>query len=222
MNNNAKVIFAWSGGKDSAMALYELKRTNTTEIVALLTTVTEGYDRISMHGVRRQLLIEQADSLGYPLEEIAIPQSCSNDIYENRMRAVLERYLSQGVSAAAFGDLFLEDIRAYREERMNRIGMKAVFPLWRRNTADLAQEFIRLGFRAVISCVDTHKLAGEFSGREYDGNFINDLPQGVDPCGENGEFHSFVYDGPIFRWPIEVKRGDVVLREDRFFYCDLT
>lgn len=203
------------------MALYELKRTNTTEIVALLTTVTEGHDRISMHGVRRQLLIEQADSMGYPLEEIAIPQNCGNDIYENRMRAVLERYLSRGVSAAAFGDLFLEDIRAYREERMHRIGMQAVFPLWQKNTADLAQEFVRLGFRAVISCVDTHKLAKEFSGREYDRNFINDLPQGVDPCGENGEFHSFVYDGPIFRWPIGVKRGDAVLREDRFFYCDL-
>ncbi|MBN2318459.1 MAG: diphthine--ammonia ligase [Acidobacteria bacterium] len=221
MNKNNKTILAWSGGKDSAMALYELKRVNTNSIAALLTTVTEGYNRISMHGVRRRLLLEQAAVLGYPLEEITIPQNCSNDIYENRMQTVLEKYRQQGVSAVAFGDLFLQDIRSYREKNMNRIGMQAIFPLWKKNTVELAQEFIRLGFRAFITCVDTQVLDREFSGREYDEDFLKDLPDGIDPCGENGEFHSFVYDGPIFSKPVHVERGEKVLRNKRFYYCDL-
>lgn len=203
------------------MALYELKRVNTNSIAALLTTVTEGYNRISMHGVRRRLLLEQAAVLGYPLEEITIPQNCSNDIYENRMQTVLEKYRQQGVSAVAFGDLFLQDIRSYREKNMNRIGMQAIFPLWKKNTVELAQEFIRLGFRAFITCVDTQVLDREFSGREYDEDFLKDLPDGIDPCGENGEFHSFVYDGPIFSKPVHVERGEKVLRNKRFYYCDL-
>lgn len=203
------------------MALYELKRENATGIVALLTTVTEGYDRISMHGVRRRLLLEQAEVLGYPLEEITIPQDCSNDIYENRMRTVLEKHKQRGVTAVAFGDLFLEDIRSYREKNLNRIGMQSIFPLWNKDTKELAQEFIRLGFRAFITCVDTQVLDREFSGREYDEDFLMDLPEGIDPCGENGEFHSFVYDGPIFSKPVEVKRGEKVLRDERFYYCDL-
>ena len=203
------------------MALYELKRANTVNIVTLLTTVTEGYNRISMHGVRRLLLLEQVEALGYPLEEITIPQNCSNDIYENRMQAVLEKYQQQGVSAVAFGDLFLEDIRSFREKNMNRIGMQSIFPLWKKNTVELAQEFIQLGFRAFITCVDTQVLPREFSGREYDEDFLKDLPDGIDPCGENGEFHSFVYNGPIFSRPVAVKRGEKVLRDERFFYCDL-
>jgi uncharacterized protein (TIGR00290 family) len=216
-----KVLLGWSGGKDSALALNALKQQSDVEIAALLTTVTEGYDRISMHGVRRKLLAEQAESLGFPLEEILIPQKCSNDIYEERMRLTLEKFCREGISAAAFGDLFLQDVRIYREERMARIGMKAIFPLWGINTNELAMRFIQLGFRAVIVCVDTEKLSQEFAGREYDAAFISDLPAGIDPCGENGEFHTFVYDGPIFNRPVRVQRGEKVLRDNRFFYCDL-
>lgn len=216
-----RILFAWSGGKDSALALYELKQTDTVEIAALLTTTTEGYDRISMHGVRRELLVDQAGALGYELEEITIPQNCSNEIYEQRMQQALEKHHENGISAAAFGDLFLEDVRRYREERMNRIGMCCIFPLWEKPTAELADQFIRLGFRAVVVCVDTEALGGEFAGREYDAQFIKDLPNGVDPCGENGEFHSFVYDGPVFSRPVRVKRGETVLRDKRFCFCDL-
>jgi len=213
-------LLAWSGGKDSALAFYQLKRMDI-EIAALLTTVTEGYDRISMHGVRRELLAEQADSLGYALEEIAIPQNCTNDIYEQRMQQTLEKYHQKGIESAAFGDLFLEEIRAYREERMRRIGMQCVFPLWGKSTAGLAEEFASLGFRAIVVCVDTRALGREYAGREYDGDFVKDLPAGADPCGENGEFHTFVYDGPIFTRPVRVQRGEKVLRDNRFYYCDL-
>jgi uncharacterized protein (TIGR00290 family) len=219
MNN--KIIFAWSSGKDSAMALHELKRRGTTDIAALLTTVTEGYDRVSMHGVRRRLLLEQADALGFPLEIVIIPPNCPNEIYEQRMQMALEKYVQKGVSAAAFGDLFLEGIRAYREERMQRIGMSSIFPLWGMDTKELARQFNELGFRAVITCVDTQQLEPSFAGREYNKKFVEDLPGGVDPCGENGEFHSFAYDGPIFSRPIMVERGEMVLRDNRFYYCDL-
>jgi uncharacterized protein (TIGR00290 family) len=216
-----KVIVGWSGGKDAAQALYELKQTENIEITALLTTVTEGYDRISMHGVRRDLLVRQANALGYPLEEIRIPIKCTNEIYEQRMQQSLERLLKEGVSGAAFGDLFLQEVRAYREERMSRIGMRCLFPLWGKPTAELARRFINLGFRAVVVCVDTQAIGGEFAGREYDETFIRDLPVNADPCGENGEFHTFVYDGPIFANPIPIERGEIVLRDERFNYCDL-
>ncbi len=216
-----KVIVGWSGGKDAAQALYELQREGNVEIASLLTTVTEGYDRISMHGVRRTLLHEQAKALGYPLEEIGIPQNCTNEIYEQRMRQSLEKFQTQGISAAAFGDLFLQDVRAYREERMNRIGMKCLFPLWGRPTLEAARRFINLGFRAIVVCVDTQSLSGEFAGRDYDDAFLRDLPADIDPCGENGEFHTFVYDGPNFASPVSVTRGEIVLRENRFCYCDL-
>jgi uncharacterized protein (TIGR00290 family) len=216
-----QVLIGWSGGKDSALALYELKHEGSFDIAAMLTTVTEGYDRISMHGVRRTLLLQQAEALGYPLEEITIPQNCTNEIYEQRMQKTLEKYRRQGISAAAFGDLFLEDIRAYREERMSRIAMRCLFPLWGKPTADLARQFVDLGFRAIVACVDTRAIAAEFAGREYDEDFLSDLPAGADPCGENGEFHTFVYDGPIFSRPLQVQRGEKVLRENRFNYCDL-
>jgi len=215
------ILFAWSSGKDSALALYELKRMETVEIAALLTTVTEGYDRVSMHGVQKKLLVEQANSLGYPLEEVSIPQNCSNEIYEQRMRQALEKYHDRQIRAAAFGDLFLEDVRRYREERMSLIGMRCLFPLWQKPTSELARQFIDLGFRAVVVCVDTEKLDGEFSGREYDEQFIQDLPKAVDPCGENGEFHTFVYDGPMFSRTVQIQRGEKVLRDNRFYFCDL-
>jgi uncharacterized protein (TIGR00290 family) len=216
-----RILVGWSGGKDSAMALYELKKMEGIEVAALLTTVTEGYDRISMHGVRRELLAEQVGALGYPLQEILIPQICTNETYEQRMRETLEKYQRDGISAAAFGDLFLEDIRAYREERMGRIGMRCFFPVWGRPTAEFARQFVDLGFRAIVVCVDTTLLGADFSGREYDCDFIKDLPAGVDPCAENGEFHTFVYDGPIFSRPVKVQRGEKVLRDNRFHYCDL-
>jgi uncharacterized protein (TIGR00290 family) len=216
-----RVIVGWSGGKDAAQALYELKQAENIEIAALLTTVTEGYDRISMHGVRRDLLIKQANALGYPLEEILIPPKCTNEIYEQRMQQSLERFLKEGVSGAAFGDLFLQEVRAYREERMSRVGMRCLFPLWEKPTPELARRFIDLGFRAIVVCVDTQAISREFAGREYDEAFIRDLPAHADPCGENGEFHTFVYDGPIFSGPIPVERGEIVLRDDRFCFCDL-
>jgi uncharacterized protein (TIGR00290 family) len=214
-------ILAWSGGKDSALALYELTRLGDTEIVALLTTVTEGYDRISMHGGRRELLVEQAKALSYPLEQVSIPQVCSNEVYEQRMQQALEKYHQVGVAQAAFGDLFLQDVRAYREERLSRIGMRGIFPLWGKNTAEAARQFVQLGFRAIVVCVDTRMLDGGYAGREYDEAFLKDLPGDVDPCGENGEFHTFVHAGPVFRRPVQVKRGEKVMREKRFYYCDL-
>ena len=191
------------------------------EIAALLTTVTEGYDRISMHGVRRDLLLQQADALGYPLEEILIPQACTNEIYEQRMQDICKNARARGITAAAFGDLFLEEVRAYRVEHMSRIGMRCIFPVWTRPTSEFAKEFIDLGFRAVVVCVDTNAIGAEFAGREYDRDFVKALPASADPCGENGEFHSFVYDGPIFSRPVQVQRGEKVLRENRFCYCDL-
>ena len=217
-----KALFAWSGGKDSALALYEVARQQNTEIVALLTTVTEGYDRISMHGVRRELLVAQATALGYPLEEVSIPPQCTNEIYEQRMQQALKKYQPVGVTHVVFGDLFLTEVRAYREERLGRIEMQGVFPLWGKNTRELAGQFVQLGFRAIVVCVDTQVLAGAYAGREYDADFLRDLPVGIDPCGENGEFHTFVYAGPPFHYPIPVERGEKVLREERFYYCDLS
>lgn len=183
--------------------------------------MTETYDRISMHGVRRVLLEAQAASLGLPLEQVLIGAPCSNEEYEAKMRAVLARYQAEGVDAVVVGDIFLEDLRKYREDNLAKLDLKAVFPIWKRDTAEMAREFIRLGFKTIITCVDGEALDGAFVGREYDEAFLADLPAGVDPCGENGEFHSFVYDGPIFARPIPVKRGEIVLRDNRVHYCDL-
>ena len=215
------VLMSWSGGKDSAMALYELGQADECEVLALLTTVTEGYERISMHGVREALLDRQAAALGLELCKVRIPRNSSMTEYETRMREALERYQARGVSSVVFGDIFLEDLRKDREDKLARIGMAASFPIWRRDTADLARAFVDAGFRAVITCVDTQMLDGEFAGRAYDLQLLRDLPEGVDPCGENGEFHSFVHDGPIFREPVGHRIGQVVLRDDRFCFCDL-
>jgi len=216
-----KILLSWSGGKDSALSLHELRKTGQFEITALVTTVTEGYDRVSMHGVRRTLLEQQAASLGIALEQVVISQKASNQEYEAKMQALLERYLRMGVSKVAFGDLFLEDIRKYRDENLARIGLTGIYPLWKRDTRAMAHEFIALGFRAVICCVDSKALDGRFVGRDFDTQLIRELPLTVDPCGENGEFHSFVYDGPIFKWRIPVDKGEISLRDDRFYYCDL-
>ena len=216
-----RVLFAWSGGKDSATAFYEVQKTSNYEISALLTTLTREYDRISMHGVRRTLLEQQAVCLGYPLEQVLISKNSSNEEYEAKMQEVLEKHLKSGVIAVVFGDIFLEDVRKYREANLSKIGMRAIFPIWKRNTTELAHTFVDLGFKAVITCVDSKFLDKGFVGRLFDEQFLSELPSNVDPCGENGEFHSFVYDGPIFREKVLYKLGDIVLRDNRFYFCDL-
>jgi len=214
-------LLSWSGGKDSALALLELTMGGEYDVKALLTTVTSGFDRISMHGVRRSLLHAQASSLGLPLEEVWIPPNSSNETYEARTRALLSGYRARGVDRVAFGDLFLQGVRSHREDGLAQIGMKGLFPLWGRDTKKLAREFVELGFRAVVCCVDPNELPGEFCGKEYDSALLDSIPSTVDPCGENGEFHTFVYDGPIFRTKIPVVKGSVVLRSG-FYFADLT
>jgi len=214
------ILFCWSGGKDSAMALHALSQRPDARAVALLTTVTETYDRISMHGVRRELLVQQAQSIGLPLHEVRIPPQCVNPIYEARMEEALRIYYAEGVRTVAFGDIFLEDLRAYREKNLARIGMTALFPIWTRDTRELIRSFQAARFRAVAACIDPKVLDRSFAGRELDASFFRDLPSGVDPCGENGEFHTFVFDGPIFHNPIPVCPGEIVER-DSFIYCDL-
>jgi uncharacterized protein (TIGR00290 family) len=216
-----KVLFAWSGGKDSAMALYELKKNHDYEIFALLTTITKDYDRISMHGVRRVLLEQQAESLGLPLEKIYISKRSSNEEYESKMKDELVHCRGLSISSVAFGYIFLEDLRKYREANLSKVNMKGIFPIWKRNTIELADKFIDLGFKAIITCVDSKVLDKTFAGRTFDKQFLSELPSNVDHCGENGEFHSFVYDGPIFKNGISYEKEEVVLRNGRFYYCDL-
>ena len=215
------VLFTWSGGKDSTFALYEIQKDDNYQVTALLTTVTEGYDRVSMHGVRTILLEQQTRSLGIPSETIIIEQNATNEQFEQQMKDLLAKYRQKGVSEVVFGDIFLEDLRTYREENLTKVGMNALFPIWKRDTRKLAQEFITLGFKAIITCVDSHSLDGTFAGRLFNQEFLADLPKDVDPCGENGEFHSFVFDGPLFTEPIRFEKGDVVLRDERFWFCDL-
>ena len=203
------------------MALRVALQDPSLRVEALLTTVTEAYDRISMHGVRRSLLEAQARALGLPLELVWIPASASNADYEAAMRQTLLRYHARGVSQVIFGDLFLEDIRRYREEQLGRLGWTGLFPLWLRDTTSLAHEVIAEGFRAILVCVDPGQLDPSFCGRAYDEQLLRDLPASVDPCGERGEFHTFVHDGPIFREPVPVARGEIVCR-DGFWFCDLT
>jgi uncharacterized protein (TIGR00290 family) len=214
-----RVLFCWSGGKDSAMALETLRRSGV-RVTGVLTTVTDGYERVAMHGVRTSLLLEQAKAIGLPLRKVRIPPHCGNSVYEARMEEALREQLALGVRRVAFGDIFLADLREYRERNLARAGMEAVFPLWKRDTRELAREFCRRGFRAVAVCIDSKKLSPQFAGRELDRSFFRDLPEEVDPCGENGEFHSFVYQGPIFSRPLAVERGQVVEREG-FYFCDL-
>ena len=215
-----KVVVAWSGGKDSALALYEIVESGKYEVVELLTTVTRDYDRISIHGVRRVLLEQQAKALGFPLDVKFISKGASNEEYEIELLKALKGQRNGGVSSVVFGDIFLEDILKYRERILAKAKMNGVFPLWKKDTQVLARRFIDLGFRAVITSVDSNVLRKEFAGREYDAQFLSDLPAGVDPCGENGEFHSFVYDGPVFREKVSFKKGECVLRENRFYCCD--
>ncbi|MCM8775659.1 MAG: diphthine--ammonia ligase [Candidatus Omnitrophica bacterium] len=216
-----KIILAWSGGKDSALALRELGKSKEYEVVCLLCTITSDFMRVSMHGVRSELINIQAEHLGKPLEKVLISKDGDNSEYESRMSEVLSRYKNAGIQAVAFGDIFLEDVRKYREDHLAQMGMKAVFPLWGRDTTRLANEFIDNGFEAVVTCVDSHYLGKEFVGRIFNRQFLADLPSGVDDCGENGEFHTFVYRAPFFLEKIENRLGDIVYRESRFYYCDV-
>jgi uncharacterized protein (TIGR00290 family) len=210
---------SWSGGKDSALALWTLRR-EQLEPEALITTVTESYERISMHGVRRELLACQAEVLGLPLVEVVIPPTCINEVYEARMAEAFAAAPLSRVEAVAFGDLFLEDVRAYREERLAGAGKGGLFPLWGRDTTALAREFLDAGFEATLVCVDPRVLDASFAGSRYDERLLTELPPGVDPCGENGEFHTFVHAGPIFAEPIACATGAIVER-DGFVFCDL-
>ena len=218
-----RVVMSWSGGKDSAMALHELLRGGQHEVVSLLTSVSEEYRRISHHGVRESLLDEQAKAIGIPLRKIYLPSGaaggCANEVYEAIMAKVMATYRDDGVSTVAFGDLFLEDLRAWREANLARAGMRGIFPVWKRETSQFARSVIALGYKAYLSCVED-RVGLAFAGREYNEALLRDLPPGVDPCGENGEFHSFVFDGPIFRTPVSVSVEETVIRGGRY-YADL-
>lgn len=217
------VLLSWSGGKDSSLALAALRADPRYEVVALLTSITRGYDRVSVHGVRRTLVEAQAAAVGLPLVEVVLEQQSSNEAYEAAFRDALARARREypDVKRVAFGDLFLADVRKYREDLIASSDFAGIFPLWGRDTRQLADEFIAAGFRAQLVCVDTTQLSATFSGRVFDAALLRELPEGVDPCGERGEFHTFVSAGPIFSAPIGVRRGDVVLRENRFAFCDL-
>jgi uncharacterized protein (TIGR00290 family) len=211
-----RLALAWSSGKDSAAALEALIAAGRPPS-ALLTTFTEGYERVSMHGVRRVLVERQAAALGLPLVEVTIPVGCPNSLYEERFAQALE---GEGFDAVAFGDLFLEDVRAYRERLLDALGREAVFPLWRRNTRRLARSLMAVGFEAIAVCVDPSQLDASFAGRRFDREFLADLPPSVDPCGENGEFHTFVHAGPSFNRPLRCEVGETQLR-DGFAFCDV-
>jgi uncharacterized protein (TIGR00290 family) len=214
-----KALVAWSSGKDSAWTLHRLLQTTDVEIVGLLTTFHAAFDRVAMHSVRRALVDAQAEAAGLPLRAVPLPWPCSNADYERIMGQVCRAAAAEGIEAIAFGDLFLADIRAYRERQLSGTGLDPLFPLWRIPTDRLAREMIAGGLRARLTCIDPI-LPREFAGREFDLALLDDLPQGVDPCGENGEFHSFAYDGPMFRAPIAIKSGEIVER-DGFIFADL-
>jgi len=221
LNQPARVLLAWSSGKDSAWALHRLRQANEVEVVALLTTFNQAFDRVAMHGVRRSLVEAQAEAAGLPLIDVPLPWPCSNEDYEAAMAAVLAEARSRyAVSHVAFGDLFLEDVREYRESRLRDTGLVPLFPLWGLPTAALARDMVDGGLKARVTCVNPRVLYADFAGREFDHSFLNDLPMGVDPCGENGEFHSFVHDGPMFSKPVPVQLGEVVTR-DGFVFADL-
>lgn len=220
MAEKKKCLLSWSSGKDCAYALHLLRRSAELEVVGLLTSVNETFDRVAMHAVRRTLLEEQADACGLPLHVIELPWPCSNDIYESRMRSAVTDAEGAGVQAIAFGDLFLEDIRRYRERQLAETKLVPVFPLWGRETRQLAAEMVEAGVKARITSVDPKQLDPSFVGRRWDAALLEELPEQIDPCGENGEFHTFVHDGPMFRHPIPIEVAKVVER-DGFFFADI-
>jgi uncharacterized protein (TIGR00290 family) len=215
-----RVALSWSSGKDSAWSLHLLRQDPEIEVIALVTTINQEFDRVAMHAVRRELVELQAEAAGLPLWLAPLPWPCSNEQYEARMREVCARALREGVQAMAFGDLFLADIRAYRERQLAATGLDPMFPLWRLPTRELAANMLASGLRAKITCIDPKILPRQFVGREFDAAFLNDLPASVDPCGENGEFHSFVYAGPMFSKPLSVEVGEI-LERDGFVFADV-
>jgi len=215
-----KAVMCWSCGKDSATALWTLQQAEEYEIVGLLTTLTEGYDRVSMSGVRQELLRRQASALGLPVREVWIPPQCINPVYEARMGEAVRQLKEDGVEAVAFGDLFLEDIRQYREQQMAATGLSCIFPIWGEDTVRLSHQMIESGLRATLVCVDPRQVPAALAGRAYDETLLAELPASADPCGERGEFHTFVWDAPNFKSPIEVRPGEIVER-DGFFFADL-
>lgn len=215
-----RAILAWSSGKDSAWALHVLRLQQGVELVGLLTTINEHFDRVAMHAVRSELLRAQALAVGLPLHPVAIPWPCSNEDYEAAMSRAVNKLKQEGVSVIAFGDLFLEDVRKYREEKLAGSGITPVFPLWGIPTSTLARQMIDGGLRARLTCIDPKQLSAQFAGREFDSSLLHDLPAEIDPCGERGEFHSFAYDGPMFDHAVPILTGEVVQR-DGFVFADL-
>ena len=216
-----RILLSWSSGKDSAWALHVLRSRAEYEVVGLLTTINAAFDRVAMHGTRRSVLEAQAKAAALPLWDVPLPWPCSNEDYERRMREVCVRAVNHNVKAIAFGDLFLEDVRAYREKQLQPTGLDPLFPLWQLPTAVLAREMISLGLRARLTCVDTEQLPAGFAGREFDDQLLSELPPGVDPCAERGEFHTCAYAGPMFSSAIALAAGEVVTR-DRFVYADFS
>jgi uncharacterized protein (TIGR00290 family) len=223
MSAGAPILLAWSGGKDSTLTLQHLLNDPQWRVAGLVTTVTSGYERIAIHGVRRSILRRQVAGLGLPLIEAEIPPQASNEVYEAAFAQALQqaREREPDIGDIAFGDLYLEDVRAYRQALLARLGWRGVYPLWGEDTANLARDFISRGFRAILTCVDTQQLPAEFCGREFDADLLADLPPTCDPCGENGEFHTCVYAGPLWPQSLTLMRGERVLRENRFQYMDL-
>ena len=215
-----KILVSWSSGKDSAWALHRLRQTHPGAIAGLLTTVNEAASRVAMHAVREELLEAQARAAGLPLHVVRIPSPCSNEVYAERMQAFVSAAARDGFTHVAFGDLFLEDVRRYREDNLRGTGLEPLFPLWEEPTAALAEEIIDAGVRAILTCVDPRKLDRSFAGRAFDRALLAGLPPSVDPCGENGEFHSFVHAGPMFRAPIQVRNG-VIVERDGFVFADV-
>jgi len=219
-NIRQRTLLSWSSGKDSAWSLHLLRRNPAIDVTALLTTFNGTADRVAMHAVRRELVEAQARRIALPLWSIDLPWPCSNAVYEDLMRDMCRRALQADITAVAFGDLFLQDIRDYRERQMEATGLKPVFPVWQIPTSELAEEMIRAGVKAKVTCIDRSKLDVSYAGREYDREFLSSLPAGIDPCGENGEFHTFVYDAPVFTSAIKVEVGDR-LERDGFVFADL-
>lgn len=228
MESQIKTYFNWSSGKDSALALYHLLQDTNYTVDCLLTSVNAHYNRVSMHGVRKELLQQQVEAVGIASKTIELPEQPTNAEYEALMKDKMNELLSEGYECAAFGDIFLDDLKTYRENQLHPFGIKTVFPLWKKDTKKLLSEFINLGFKAITVCVDGSKLDKSFVGRIIDIDFINDLPENVDICGENGEFHTFCFDGPYFKQPVDFTKGEIIPREyntngfkSKFWFCDL-
>ncbi|WLD94382.1 diphthine--ammonia ligase [Alkalihalobacillus sp. AL-G] len=222
-----KNIVVSFSGKDSTLALHDLLNSDEFEVDSLMTTVTDAYNRTSIHGVREELLVAQAKSIGLPLRIVRIPQNCSNEKYNEIMTEAIHKIKSDGIKHIAFGDIFLEDIRKYREDMLKNTGVVPIFPIWGVDTSEILNRFLLLGYKTIISCVDLTKLGKEFSGQKIDNDFVHNIPKEIDPCGEYGEYHSFVYDGPIFKSGINFTIGekkvapDLMTGEDRFCFTDL-